>query len=262
MANLGCRLVAVIILLFVAPGLAHAEKVKSPHYLTGVVPWVILKDQVDLLGEISVKKGKTFLEFEIIPANLFKNLVDIRSYDGKLIATKNTQLIKLDSNAEIWCTTKWFESSDSAEFLKQTGLSNACFQDSDGDGSVDQYIEKDFAGIYGKSYFRKDRILVSPVKLELVKLEESQVRLKLYMGYLGNYNLGTLAQFGTCFYKDSTLNGYGCFTSSSERSQTSKLSLPSDVMVLGARFSILSTSGDSLIIRQITPVRAQRVVVR
>lgn len=260
------RLLIVICLLFVTLESAQAQQTKAPETAYAAFPWKVEKDQEILINNKTVKSGNAFLQIDVVAQNAYIAGEEIRSTEGLILAPKNTIFVKLFSSSDIFCTASWYKSQDTAATRSSTESISACFEDSDKDGFVDQFIPKGFIGRYQTQSFQKDRILVNGVRLKEVYDIKQYPRETLQIGQTAFRYFGHFAEFGACFGSERTMNRYGCFSVMDQKNDQDGdvivSELPAEFRVLGARFVAHSKKGSSWLVSQITPVRAQLVIIR
>jgi hypothetical protein len=240
-----------------------ATAVKAPSVYTGNISWVVPRTEIIIGESVRVRPGRTFLEIPIFPEHLYELEDNLVTLDGKLISSKGSQLIKLESIANIYCTPNWTDEIEFKGLDKRTGHfnGNACFEDSDRDGDLDQFIKDDFAGFIGPSRFGRNRVLIHDIFPKKLDSGKFRYHRNLYFNYLGHSSFGNTIKIGVCSGENQNMHKYLCMRDSLTDVKINTSNIPINYHAIGSNFSIISFDDDHIVLKQTSPVPAQKVIL-
>jgi hypothetical protein len=248
---------AVVLGIVATP--APAQQVKVKKLYAAALPWGIPKAQQALMAPTWVDHSTAFLEIQMQPLNLFETQAAVRTTAGKTLVPEKTQLVRFISPIPVLCTINASDSPKFGEFFQKYGRANTCFEDMDGDGYYEQYVDSPYIGIWGNFYLTKKNFLNE--KFAPTPIDPAAAELKINMHVQYTYFAGGADAliFQTCIFKNVKWRDLGCI---GREIAVKRSALPQTFEALGATFSVDAKDGERVLVRQLTPVPARPVIIQ
>lgn len=221
---------------------------QNPDYIE--TAWVVQPDTAQI-GERGVRDGEYILKHRLLPPSLVElqdDVVDAKS--GKVLAKAGEQMFGLlTSGAPVFCVNRVPKQNAARSLLLGSGNLQRCMIDNDADGRLDAHFNAGNA-IPGLPNFIRKRpkkpnmasggryVLIDP------KLDNQNYYVGIrYEGRAGIIGKGSVPTFGVRFGTEGNEGSLTYDTVPKERI------MPFEVQMLGARFDVLSITGEVIEVR-------------
>jgi len=230
--------------LVLAGGVALTPPVDSDEITTA---WVVQAD-ASQVGEHSVRDGSYVVKHRLLPSSLVRLQEDVTDgKSGKVLIGAGEQLFGLlTSGSPVFCVNKMPKQNLARSLLFGSGNLMRCFVDSNDDGKIDGHFNAGNA-VPGLPNFSRKRPkkpkLASGGRYERIDpaLDDQQYFVGIrYEGRAAIIGRGAIPTFSVRFGTD------GHEGSLSEDAIPDGATLPFDLRMLGARFSVLSRDGETI----------------